>query len=147
MGGNSIQTYDLGYLIYFWNFDHYAERELLNAWIVDKISLFDVRFSLGTWSTHWTQKEFLPIVRWRSELELLSKVLGTFFGGTLSPNFMKYIESQPKMRYLELKSQAKSDYARKSDVSSILHVPSTLKLFSALWLPKLMRHQIITFRV
>ena len=45
-----------------------------------------------------------------------------------------------------LKSQAKSDYARKSDVSSIPHVPSTLKLFSALCLPKLMRHQIITFR-
>ena len=45
---------DLGYSIYFKTFDHQVERELslLNAWTVDKISLFDVRFSLGIWSTH-----------------------------------------------------------------------------------------------
>ena len=36
------------------------------------------------------------------------------------------------MKSLEFKSQAKSDYARKSDVSSIPHVPSTLKFFFAL---------------
>ena len=70
-----------------------------------------------------------------------------FFGGRYLQISWKYIESQPKMKSLEFKSQAKSDYARKSDVSSIPHVPSTHKLFSALCLPKWMRHQIITLEV
>ena len=51
------------------------------------------------------------------------------------------------MKSLKFKTQSKSDYARKSDLTS--HQSRTcllLKLSPSLCLPKLMRHQIITFK-